>query len=271
MSQDVISRNNVKVIGQGRQPMMLAHGFGCDQNMWRYITPAFEDAYQLILFDYVGSGQSDKTAYDPHRYNDLNGYAQDVLDICQALELTNVVFVGHSVSSMIGLLAAIKQPHHFDRLVMVGPSARYLNEPPDYIGGFDQPDIDELFDMMDQNFMRWANSLAPAIMANPDQPELGEELAQSFCSTDSTIMQQFARVTFLSDNRQDLPKLPVPALVLQCSEDIIAPLFVGEYIHKHLPESTLRYMKAKGHCPHLSASAETVILMREFLSADQPA
>lgn len=269
MQQDVLTRNNVTIIGRGTQPMMLAHGFGCDQNMWRYVTPAFKDDYRLILFDYVGSGQSDITAYDSHRYNQLSGYAQDVLDICQTLDLTNVVFVGHSVSSMIGLLAALEQPQRFERLIMIGPSPRYLNDKPDYIGGFERADIDELLRLMDRNYIGWASTLAPAIMGNADRPALGDELTSSFCSTDPRIMQQFARVTFLSDNRQDLPKLPVPSLILQCAEDIIAPTTVGEYTHRHLPNSTLRYMRATGHCPHLSAPAETIELMRAYLNAAQ--
>ncbi|QHV93765.1 alpha/beta fold hydrolase [Spirosoma endbachense] len=265
MTSDILKRNNVKIKGLGTQPMLLAHGFGCDQNMWRHIAPAFEPDYRLILFDFVGSGQSDIAAYDSIRYNELNGYAQDVLDICQALELTKVVFVGHSVSSMIGLLAAIQQPQYFDRLIMIGPSPRYLNEIPDYVGGFERPDVDELLALMDQNFVRWANTLAPAIMGNADHPALGEELTQSFCSTDPLVMQQFARVTFLSDNRQDLPKLTVPTLILQSSDDIIAPQVVGEYTHQHLPFSSLQYMKASGHCPHMSAPEETIALMQAYL------
>lgn len=249
--------------------MLLAHGFGCDQHMWRYITPAFEQTYRLILFDYVGSGQSDKTAYDPKRYNDLKGYAQDVLEICQALDLTNIVFVGHSVSSIIGILAAIEQPERFERLILLGPSPRYLNEKPDYTGGFEPEDIEELLGLMDQNYLRWANVLAPLIMGRPDAPEFGQELTQSFCSTDSTVMKQFARATLLADNRADLAKLNVPALILQCDQDIIAPQPVGEYMHKHLTNSTLRYMKATGHCPHLSAPTETIALMQTYLSISQ--
>lgn len=269
MNQDVLKRNNVTVIGEGTQPMLLAHGFGCDQHMWRYITPAFKDRYRLILFDYVGSGQSDRSEYDPIRYNELKGYAQDVLDICQALALTNVVFVGHSVSSMIGLLAAVQQPQLFNQLIMIAPSARYLNEKPDYIGGFEQADIDQMLDMMDQNYMRWATTLAPTVMGNADKPALSQELTQSFYAADWVIMRQFARITYLSDFRFDLPKLKVPALILQSSQDIVAPLVVGEYIHEHLPYSTLRYMQATGHYPHMSASAETVALVNEYLFSIQ--
>ena len=269
MKEGIIKRNNVRIIGKGTQPMLLAHGFGCDQHVWRHLVPEFEQDYRLILFDYVGSGQSDMAAYDRDRYNSLDGYAQDIIDICDALELSNVVFVGHSVSSMIGLLASIQQPDYFDRLVMIGPSPRYLNDKPDYIGGFEKADIDELLELMELNFIRWANTMAPAIMGHPDQPELGQELTQSFCSTDTDVMLQFGRVTFLADNRQDLPKSLVPSLVLQCDQDIIAPLVVGDYLHKHLPNSTLRYLKATGHCPHLSTPAEIVTQMKDYLSVAQ--
>ncbi len=251
--------------------MLLAHGFGCDQNMWRYIIPAFEETHRIVLFDYVGSGQSDKRAYDPERYNTLSGYAQDVLDICQALDLTDIVFVGHSVSSIIGILAANRQPQRFSRLILIGPSPRYLNEKPDYIGGFDPEDIDELLALMDQNYFRWANALAPLIMGNPAEPHLGQELTHSFCSTDPAVMKQFARATLLADNRADLPGVTIPTLILQCNQDVIAPRPVGEYMHQHVPNSRLRYMNATGHCPHLSAPTETIVLINEYLSTGQPA
>jgi sigma-B regulation protein RsbQ len=258
-------RNNVKVFGEG-QPMLFAHGFGCDQNMWRYVTPAFEKQYQVILFDYVGSGKSDITAYNLEKYNDLNGYANDILDIVTALDLNNIIFVGHSVSCMIGLLAALKQPGRFNKMIFIGPSARYINDAPSYIGGFEKKDIEELLETMDKNYIGWANFLAPAIMKNPDRPELGEELAESFCSTDPVIARQFAEVTFLSDNREDLSKLNIPALILQCSDDLIAPLEVGGYLEQQIAGSTLKIMKATGHCPHMSAPAETIDLMSDYLA-----
>ena len=267
MNSDVLARNNVTVLGQGTQPMLFAHGFGCDQNMWRYLVPAFADDYRIVLFDYVGSGRSDLSAYDPERYGSLEGYAQDVLDVCHALDLRDVVFVGHSVSAMIGVLAANREPERFAHLVMVGPSPRYLNEPPDYVGGFEPADIDGLLETMDRNYIGWANQLAPAIMNNPDQPELGAELAESFCSTDPVIARRFASATFLSDNRADLARVRVPTLVLQCSEDMIAPTVVGEYVHRRIAGSTLRIMEATGHCPHLSAPGETIALVREYLDA----
>ena len=245
--------------------MLFAHGFGCDQHMWRYITPAFEKEYQIILFDYVGSGKSDLSQYHPERYASLQGYAQDVLEICEALELRNTIFVGHSVSSMVGVLAAIEQPGYFEQLIMVGPSPRYINDGT-YTGGFERSDIEGLLETMEKNYIGWANFLAPNIMGNKDRPELGQELTESFCSTDPVIARQFAETTFFSDNRQDLSRLKIPSLILQCSEDIIAPLEVGEYVARVTPKSTLRVMKATGHCPHMSEPEETVSLVKEYLA-----
>jgi sigma-B regulation protein RsbQ len=264
VSSNIIERNHVRVMGDGSQPMLFAHGFGCDQNMWRYVTPAFARDYRIVLFDYVGSGQSDKSAYDAGRYGRLDGYAQDVLDIIHALDLRDVIFVGHSVSSMIGVLAANREPDRFAHLILIGPSPRYINEPP-YIGGFERADIDGLFEMMDKNFIGWANFLAPAIMKNPDRPELGEELTQSFCSTDPIIARRFAEATFYADNRSDLQHVRVPSLILQCSDDMVAPREVGEYLRANLPGSTMRVMQANGHCPHMSHPDETIALMKEYL------
>ena len=265
MSQDILSRNHVRIFGSGTQPMMFAHGFGCDQNMWRLITPAFEEEYRIVLFDYVGSGKSDLGAYDPVRYSRLDGYADDILEICHALDLRDVILVGHSVSSMIGVLAAVREPDRFDRLILVGPSPRYVNDPPDYVGGFERADIEGLLEMMDRNYIGWANFLAPAIMKNPERPELGEELAESFCSTDPVIARRFAEATFFADNREDLARLRVPSLVLQCAEDMIAPDAVGEYVHRNLQGSTLQRMKATGHCPHMSHPEETIEAIRAYL------
>jgi len=261
----IIKRNNIKVTGNGTRPMLFAHGFGCDQNMWRFVTPAFEEDYKIILFDYVGCGKSDLGAYSSERYGNLAGYAQDVLEVCETLQLKNVIFVGHSVSSMIGLLAAVKEPGLFSELIFVSPSARYINDQ-GYVGGFEQKDITDLLDTMDKNFIGWANFLAPAIMKNPERPELGAELTESFCSTDPVIARQFAEVTFLSDNRKDLPKLKVPSLIMQCSDDLVAPEEVGYYLRENIPQSTLRIMEATGHCPHMSAPEETIRLIREYLA-----
>jgi sigma-B regulation protein RsbQ len=265
--KSALIRHNVKVSGQGTRPMLFAHGFGCDQNMWRYITPAFEEQFKIIVFDYVGAGKSDISAYNSEKYSDLTGYAEDMLDICHELHLKDVVLVAHSVSSMIGLIAANKEPSLFSNLILVGPSPCYINDGRDYIGGFERNDIQELLDTMDKNYIGWANFLGPAIMKNPDRPELAQELTESFCSTDPTIARQFAEVTFFSDNRKDLAYLRVPTLILQCSDDLIAPLAVGEYLHAHLPNSALKVMKATGHCPHVSAPEETIDLIQEYIAA----
>jgi sigma-B regulation protein RsbQ len=267
MSQDVLSRNNVNVSGHGTQPMLLAHGFGCDQNMWRYVTPAFEDDYRIVLFDYVGSGKSDLRAYDAERYGTLDGYASDVLDIVETLDLRNVILVGHSVSSIVAILAANRAPDRFERLILIGPSPRYINEAPDYVGGFERAEIEGLLDMMDRNYLGWANFLGPAIMKNPERPELGEELTESFCSTDPVIARRFAEATFFADNRQDLPRVQVPSLILQCSEDMIAPLAVGENIQRVTPGSTLHLLAATGNCPHKSHPEETIDAIRKYLHA----
>ncbi|GAB3037953.1 alpha/beta fold hydrolase [Spirosoma pulveris] len=261
----ILTRNHVKVLGTG-QPMLFAHGFGCDQHMWRYIYPHFQDRYQIILFDYVGSGHSDLTAYNLERYASLSGYAQDVLDICAALSLEHIIFVGHSVSGMIGVLASLKQPGLFDHLIMVGPSPCYIDQP-GYEGGFSEQDIDELLETMSANFMGWATQMAPAIMGRPDEAAYGDELTQSFCSTDPLIAHQFAQVTFRSDNRAELPQVSVPSLILQCQADIIAPLAVGQFLNQQLPGSTLRVMQARGHCPHLSSPQETRELIDAYLRA----
>jgi sigma-B regulation protein RsbQ len=265
MDAAVLHRNNVKVFGRGTQPMLFAHGFGCDQNMWRFVTPAFADDYKIVLFDYVGSGKSDLAAYDAERYTTLGGYASDVLDVCHALNLHDVIFVGHSVSGMVGVLATNREPELFERLIMIGPSPRYINEAPDYVGGFERSDIEGLLETMDKNYIGWANFIAPAIMKNPEHPELAGELTASFCSTDPVIARRFAEATFFADNRSDLAAVGVPSLIMQCSDDIIAPSAVGEYLSRELPGSTLRHLRATGHCPHMSHPEETIAVMREYL------
>ena len=245
--------------------MMMAHGFGCDQNMWRYILPAFERDYRVVLFDYVGSGKSDLSAYNKERYGDLNGYAEDVLDVCRALELQDAIFIGHSVSSIIGVLAAIKEPSYFSHLILVGPSPRYINEDNGYIGGFERKDIEDLLHTMESNYIGWANFLGPAIVKNPDRPELAAELTESFCSTDPLIARRFAEATFFSDNRQDLRKISHPTLIMQCSDDLIAPSEVGDYMHQHIKKSVLKVLKATGHCPHMSHPEETIEVIQQYL------
>jgi sigma-B regulation protein RsbQ len=263
---NTLQRHNVNVHGRpdGR-PMMFAHGFGCDQSMWRFVWPAFAEEHRIVLFDYVGYGGSDAAAFDPRRHSTLDGYAADVVAICDELDLTDVVFVGHSVSAMIGVLAAVARPERFGGLVLIGPSPRYLDDG-DYAGGFTEQDIAGLLESLESNYLGWSSTMAPVIMGNPDRPQLGEELTNSFCQTDPEIAAAFARATFLSDNRADLERVRVPALVLQCSEDVIAPLQVGEYVHERLPDSRFVVMAATGHCPNLSAPDETVAAIKAFLA-----
>jgi sigma-B regulation protein RsbQ len=262
---DVLARNNVTVQGpDDAPPMVFAHGFGCDQNMWRHVAPAFAAEYRVVLFDHVGAGGADTAAWDPARYASLDGYAADVLEICDALDLTDVVFVGHSVSAMIGVLAAGREPDRFAKLVLVGPSPRYVDDD-GYRGGFSREDIEGLLESLESNFLGWSSAMAPVIVGNPDRPELGEELTNSFCRTDPDIARHFARVTFLADNRADLSAVRTPALVLQCSDDVIAPTAVGEYVHARLEGSRLVRMRATGHCPNLSAPQETIAAIREFV------
>jgi sigma-B regulation protein RsbQ len=258
-------RNNVRLEGKvDGPPMLFAHGFGCDQNMWRHVWPAFADDHRVVLFDHVGAGGSDLSAYDAGKYGSLQGYADDVLELCRELELHDVVFVGHSVSSMIGVLAAADEPARFSRLVLVGPSPRYVDDG-EYVGGFTHEDIEGLLDSLDSNFLGWSAAYAPAIMGSSQPEELQEELTSSFCRTDPEIARHFARVTFLSDNRADLGRVTTPTLVLQCSDDIIAPDSVGEFVAAQIAGSTLVRMQATGHCPNLSAPEETVASIRAFL------
>jgi sigma-B regulation protein RsbQ len=260
----VSARNNVHVSGRGQRAMVFAHGFGCDQNMWRFVAPAFEEDFKVVLFDHVGAGHSDLSAYDPRKYSTLSGYADDVVEIGRDLNLKDAVFVGHSVSAMIGVLASLKAPGMFGRLVLVGPSARYIDDG-DYVGGFSEKQIAELMEFLEDNHMGWSAAMAPSIMGNPDRPELGEELTNSFCRTDPEIAKAFARVTFTSDNRADLTKVSVPTLILQCKEDIIASTEVGEFVHRQIPGSKMVVLDATGHCPNLSAPKEVVSAMQSFV------
>lgn len=263
--RSILQRNNVRIIGQGQRVIVFAHGFGCDQNVWRYVMKSFESDYKLVLFDFVGCGQSDLSAYDSERYASLDGYAKDIVEIFEELKLEDAIFVGHSVAAMIGLKAAIQHPQYFNKLIFVAPSPCYINDGM-YNGGMEREDLEALLIMMDSNYLGWSSSLAPQVMANGDRPELGEELTANFCATDPDIAREFARVTFLSDNREDLPKLTVPSLTLQCSEDILAPLAVGEYMQMNIPDNTLAVMKATGHCPHLSEPAETIDLLNKYIN-----
>lgn len=262
---NALQRNNVKVVGKGEKPMLFAHGYGCDQNMWRYITPSFINDYKLVLFDHIGFGNSDTSSYKGERYDSLQGYASDVLEICQELELQDVIFVGHSVSAMIGILAAVQEPERFAKLVLISPSPSFINDG-NYVGGFTREAIDGLLQTLDSDYLGWANTIAPVIMGNVDRPELTQELAESFCKSNLAIATDFAHVTFLSDNREDLPHVKTSTLIIQCSEDAIAPVTVGQYVNRHIEGSKLVILDATGHCPNLSAPAATISAMKRFLT-----
>ncbi|WP_354402890.1 alpha/beta hydrolase [Variovorax sp. OAS795] len=263
---NIQQRNNVRVSGEGERTMIFAHGFGCDQNMWRFMAPRFAGRFRVVTFDLVGSGQSDLGAYDKAKYSQLQGYADDLLEIAGEFGSGPVLFVGHSVSAMIGMLADLKAPGTFAAHMMVGPSPCYIDDD-GYVGGFTREDIESLLDTLEGNYLGWASSMAPAIMGVPDRPELGAELTASFCRTDPEIAKQFAKVTFLSDNRRDVARLQTPTLVIQSSDDLIAPLAVGEYMQRTLPNGTLRVVANTGHCPHLSAPGASCDAIEDFLAA----
>ncbi|MEU0008705.1 alpha/beta hydrolase [Streptomyces sp. NPDC006314] len=264
---DIRRRNNVTLTGPVDAPaVVLAHGFGCDQNMWRLIVPALAERYRVVLFDYVGSGGSDLSAWSEERYSSLHGYARDVADVCEALDLEQAVFVGHSVSAMVGVLAARAVPERIGALVMVTPSPCYIDDD-GYRGGFTAEDIGELLASLESNYLGWSSVMAPVIMGNPDRPELGEELTNSFCATDPDIARVFARTTFLTDSRDDLKAVTVPTLVLECAQDVIAPREVGAYVHATIPSSRLVTLDATGHCPQLSAPEATVREILDFLES----
>lgn len=263
---DIGRRNNVTITGNPQGPtVVLAHGFGCDQNMWRLTVAALAGDYRVVLFDYVGSGRSDASAFSEERYASLDGYARDVVEVCEELDLRDAVFVGHSVSAMIGVLAAAAAPERIGALVMVAPSPRYIDDE-GYRGGFSAPDIDELLASLESNYLGWSAAMAPVIMGNADRPELGEELKNSFCATDPDIARAFARTTFLSDSRDDLKSVQVPTLVLECTQDVIAPREVGAFVHQAIPGSTLVTLDATGHCPQLSAPQATNEAITGFLA-----
>ena len=261
---EVLRRNNVTIRGRGSRAMMFAHGFGCDQHMWEPVARNFENDFRIVLFDYVGAGRSDLSAYDPKRYSSLDRYAEDVVEIGRALKLEDAIFVGHSVSAMIGALATLQAPDVFAQLIMVGPSPRYIDDD-GYRGGFAKEQVEELLEFLAENHLGWSAAMAPLIMGNAGRPELGKELENSFCATDPSIARDFARVTFLSDNRADLARIQARTLVLQCRDDIIAPVEVGEYVHSRVPRSEYRLLDATGHCPNLSAPEQVTAAIREFV------
>lgn len=263
----IIKRNNVRVIGQGRQTLMFAHGFGNDQNSFNAIVPAFENNYKIVLFDYVGAGQSDLSAYDEQRYKTLHGFALDVVEICNALDLHDVIFIGHSVSSMIGVIAAELEPSRFQKLVFIGPSPRYINED-GYHGGIDLNDLEDLMAVMDSNYLGWSSTMAPAIVGNPDRPELGQRLTASFQAADPTIARNFGRVTFYSDHRDKLPFVKVPSLTIQGQDDVITSVTVANYVHKHTPGNQLVILNSSGHCPHLSDPEAIISAIKNFINKE---
>ena len=266
MNEGLIKRNNIKTFGTGNQPMVFAHGYGCDQNMWRFITPAFENEFQIVLFDHVGSGKSDQSAYDFEKYSSLKGYANDLIEICDAMNLKNVIFVGHSVSGIIGVLAAIERPDLFSHLLLIGPSPCYINKM-DYFGGFAQKDIDELIATLESNYLGWASFITPIIIGNPEKQEYSKELENSFCSMNPNIAKHFAKVTFMGDNRNDLSKVSTPTLIIQCHPDVIAPVEVGEFVHQKITESKYVLLNSSGHCPHLTAPEQLISSILTYLKA----
>jgi len=265
---NILKRNNVKVIGETGPVLLYAHGFGCNQDMWSRVTPAFAATHRQVMFDYVGSGQSERAAFDTQRYADLPGYAQDVIEVCEALGLhEGVTFVGHSVSCSIGMLASIARPELFEKLILLGPSPCFLNDPPGYFGGFEREDLEGLLALMDQNYMGWAQYLAPVVAGASGAGEVASTLSDSFCSTDPAVARVFARATFFADNRADLPKVPRPSLLLQHRRDNLAPVSVGEYLHAHMPASTLRILDVEGHCCHMSNPALVIEAMRDYMAS----
>lgn len=260
------TRNNVIVSGSGPVTLVFAHGFGCDQSMWRRLVPAFVGRYRIVLFDLVGAGGSDLLAYRDDKYASLHGHADDLRAVCEAFAVGPSVVVSHSVSGMISLLAAIDAPNLFAAQIMVGPSPSYIKEG-DYDGGFSREDIDDLLATLDENYLGWSNTMAPVIMGAPQEPALSEELTNSFCRTDPDIAKHFARVTFLSDHRESLTKSNTPTLILQSTDDVIAPMTVGDYMHRTMPDSELAIIDNMGHCPHLSAPTQSIAAIEAFLKA----
>lgn len=259
-----INRNNVIQFGQGSQPMLFAHGYGCDQKMWRFITPAFEQDYRIMLFDHTGSGNSVESAYDFEKYNDLRGYAQDVIEICDELKINKIIFVGHSVSCMIGVLAAIKRPDLFEKLILIGPSPCYINQAA-YFGGFSREDIEDMVDTLESNYLGWSSYITPVIAGHPEKPEHADELHNSFCRMNPEIAKHFAKVTFLADNREDLAQLTIPVQVIQSNPDVISPVEVGEFVHNQIRNSLYTQIEVPGHVPHLTDPMATIAAMRKFL------
>jgi len=262
---NIIKRNNVTIIGDGEKTIILAHGFGCDQNMWERLIPYFKEDYRLVLFDYVGSGQSELAAFDVQRYSSINGYAQDIIEVCEAVNISGAIFIGHSVSCSAGIVAANLHPEYFSHLILIGPSPCFLNIPPDYLGGFENKDLEELLELMDQNYLGWANYLAPVVAGSSGEGQIAGELSESFCSTDPVVAKTFARTTFFADNRNDFKNNTIPCLLLQHKKDTLAPLNVGEYLNLNTAKSTYLVLNVDGHCAHMSHPALVSDAVREYL------
>lgn len=265
MDNPILKRNNVRVFGDGIQPILFSHGYGCDQQMWRFITPAFTEKYKVVLFDHLGSGKSDSSAYDYDKYDHLSGYAEDLVEICEALSLENIILVGHSVSSIVGALAVKIKPDLFDQLIMLGPSPRYINDG-DYFGGFDQQDIDSLVETLESNYLGWSSFISPVIIGNPDKEEFATELKNSFCSMDPDIAKHFAKVTFVGDYRDELRHVKIPTLIIQSHPDAIAPIEVGKYVHEQIPGSEYVQLASAGHCPHLTSPELLISTLKTYLN-----
>lgn len=265
--QTILKRNHVNIVGDGKKTIVFGHGFACDQTIWRLIVPYFTKDYRVVLYDYVGSGKSDITAFDEKRYSTLHGYAKDLLEVLEALSTDKIIFVGHSVSAMIGVLASIEKPELFESMILIGSSPRYVNDGPHYHGGFDESDVQELLEMMEMNFNGWATVAAATFMNNPDRPLLTENLIKAYTDENPVIMKNFAEVTFLSDHRQDLHRVTVPSFIMQCSEDSVVPLQTAQYLHEHLPNSKFVVMNSTGHYPHVSNPKETVMLINNYIKS----
>lgn len=265
MASPVLHRHHVSVLGEGPRVIVLAHGFGCDQRVWRAVAPELAQDHRVVLFDHAGCGQSDLTAWQPARYSGLEAYARDVIELIDAISDQPVVFVGHSISASIGILAAVMAPDRFERMILLAPNPCFINDPPDYMGGFERVDVQDLLELMDQNMAAWANFFAPVAMRNADRPELVDELQTSLCAGDPAIVRHFARLVFLSDVRPYLSRVSAPVLIAQCADDAVAPSSVGTYLQQHMPQATLRQMSATGHCPHMSYPEETVAVIRDYL------
>jgi sigma-B regulation protein RsbQ len=257
--------NAITLRGNGAKPMLFVHGFGTDQAMWRYIAPAFEDSHKVVLYDHIGSGRSDLRLYDKRKYAHYEGYADDLIEICDALDLRGIDLAAHSAGCMMAVLAARRCSELFDRLMLLGASPCYVNHE-DYTGGFSREDINDLLAFLEINPAGWSANLTPMVMANAERPELAAELEAFFVRNDPKIMHHFACAVFLSDHRADLEGLKVPTLIMQCRDDIVAPLEVGDYMHAKLPNSTLKVLDTHGHYPQLSHPGPVTDAIRDYLN-----